>query len=612
MTVSRNSLPHVLAAAAVLALLTSPQALAQSAQNRSGIESESLGPPTQLLPPPEDSAPGEPDSPTEPRSKVSGIEVDSLGAPEHDALGILEPIEGGLGAEMWRGTPRSLVVQELPQISDYLNSPVARDLARRLLLTPAKVPVQQGVGDRRESLLALRVERLLALGELEGMEKLLGLIPQGEHQDVVLRARAEGGFLRRNFQSACQAANNGIQLQPDDVFWNEAMIACQLVDGEEAAAMLGLDLLREQGEPDPTFVALAEALAGYGSPPQIDTLTPLKLAMLSQLGEDLPLASLQDAKPAMLAAVARTPNLDTVSRVTVGEVAAHMGVLPGGELAELYRSFSFTPNELDNAPSLAESEPGPRSRALLFQAASRAGDPRDRADALAVLFEQARQESLYRAAARAAQPLLREMPPDQPLVWFSGEAGRALFMAGQFERAGAWLDLARTEYQGGRDSGGPLIALWPYARLAGFGPARSGLDDATWKRARQQQQNDSPRRQEVLIANALHALGEDTVLPLGETAMLESDQMGGAQAASATAENGTSRADARRLFSLREAARAGRLGETVLLALLVLDGGGAQDLLPQALGEVLAALKDVDLGYEARLLAMEAAAASGL
>lgn len=605
MIASHNRLPRLLAAAAVLALLTSPQALAQSAQNRSGIESESLGPPTQLLPP-EGSASGGPDSPTGPRSTVSGIEVDSLGAPEHDALGILEPIEGGLGSEMWRGTPRSLVVQELPQISDYLNSPVARDLARRLLLTPAKVPVQQGVGDRRESLLALRVERLLALGELEGMEKLLGLIPQGEHQDVVLRARAEGGFLRRDFQSACRAVNSGIQLQPDDVFWNEAMIACQLVNGEEAAAMLGLDLLREQGEPDPTFVALAEALAGYGSPPQVESLTPLKLAMLSQLGEDLPLASLQDAKPALLAAVARAPNLDSVSRVTVGEVAAHMGVLPGGELAELYRSFSFTPNELDNAPSLAESEPGPRSRALLFQAASRAGDPRDRADALAVLFEQARQESLYRAAARAAQPLLRELPPEQPLVWFSGEAGRALFLAGQFERAGAWLDLARTEYQGGRDSGGPLIALWPYARLAGFGPARSGLDDATWKRARQQQ-NGSPRRQEVLIANALEALGEDTVLPLGETALLE-----GAQAAAATAENGTSRADARRLFSLREAARAGRLGETVLLALLVLDGGGAQDLPPQALGEVLAALKDVDLGYEARLLAMEAAAASGL
>lgn len=593
-----SSLRRAALAAAALSLLAAP-ALAQS-----GIESEQLGPPTQLLPPSE-TPPGEPNSPAAPRSKASGIDIDALGAPEHDALGILEPIEGGLGPEMWRGTPRSLVVQELPQISEYLNSPVARDLARRLLLTSAKAPVQQGIDARRESLLALRVERLMALGELEGMEQLLRLIPQGEASGPILRARAEGGFLRRDFPAACQATGNAIQLYPHELFWNEAMIVCQLANGDEAAATLGLDLLREEGSADPGFIALAEAMAGYGSPPRIEKLTPLKLAMLSELGENLSLASLQDAKPAMLAAMARTPNLDTLSRVTVGEVATHMGVLSGGEMAGLYREFSFTPNELDNAPSLAASEPGARSRALLFQAADRAVDPRRQADALAALFDHARKERLYRAAARAALPLLREMAPEQPLVWFSGEAGRALFMAGQLERAGAWLDLARTEYQGGRNSGSPLVALWPYARIAGFGPGRSGLDDATWKRARQTLEGEQVRRQEVLVANMLDALGEETVLPLGAQTAAATTQDGGFQ-------GDVSRADARRLFSLREAAGAGRIGETVLLSLLVLNGGGPQDLSPPALAEVLAALADADLSYEARLLAMEAAAASGL
>ena len=609
MTASLSSFARLaLAAAALTALAVSP-VLAQSSQGRSGIESEPLGPPTQLLPP-EGSAPGEPESSAAPRSRASGIDINQLGAPEHDALGILEPIEGGLGPDMWRGTPRSLVVQELPEISEYLNSPVARDLARRLLLTSARAPVQQGVGERQESLLALRVERLLMLGEFEGLEQLLRLIPQGEARGSVLRARAEGGFLRLDFPAACQAAGNGIQLYPDELFWNEAMVVCQLANGDENAAMLGLDLLREEGNADPGFIALAEAMAGYGGRPPVETLTPLKLAMLSQLGDNLSLSALQDAKPAMLAAAARTPNIDTASRVAVGEVATHLGVLSGAEMADLYRAFTFTPNELDNATALAASEPGARSRALLFQAASRTREPRRQADALAALFDHARKESLYRAAARAAQPLLREMAPEQQLVWFSGDAGRALFMAGQFERAGAWLDLARTEYQGGRDSGSPLVALWPFARIAGFGPARSGLDDATWKRARQPLQGEQPRRQEVLVANMLDALGEETVLPLGA-------QLGGAQTAAATAQDGSfegsaSRDDARRLFSLREAARAGRTGETVLLSLLVLNGGGAQDLSPPALGEVLAALADADLSYEARLLAMEAAAASGL
>ncbi len=591
-----------------VAAFLSGAAQAQTSQGKSGIEAEPLGAPTQLLPP-ANSIPGEPNSPTAPRSDVTGIEVNSLGAPEHDALGVLEPIEGGLGADMWQGTPRSLVVQEIPQISEYLNSVVARDLARRLLLTSAKAPVQQGIGERRESLLALRVERLLALGELEGLEKLLRLVPQGQQPGMVLRARADGGFLRGDFQAACQAASSGVQLYPEDPYWNQAMIACQLANGDETGAMLGLDLLREQGGGEAGFIALAEAMAGYGRPPQVESLTPLKLAMLSQLGENLSLSSLQDAKPAMLAALARTGTLDIESRVRVGEVATHMGVLPGGELAALYGAFSFTPLELDNAPSLAKSEPGPRSRALLFQAASRASEPRLQADALAALFDHARRETLYRAAARAALPLLRQMPPDAAIVWFAGEAGRALFMAGQFERGGAWLDLARTEYQSARDSGSPLVALWPYARIAGFDPARSGLDDATWKRARAPLQGERVRRQEVLVANMLDALGEKTVLPLDESLALQGVSAG---TQNASPQGDVSRADARRLFSLREAGRSGRLGETVLLSLLVLNGGGPQDLSPQVLGELLAGLSDSDLGFEARMLAMEAAAASGL
>ena len=611
MTSFRSNALSAAAAGALIALLAVPPALAQSSQGRSGIESEPLGPPTQLFP--QSNEGGGTAAPSgDTRSGVRGIEVDPLGPPEHDALGVLEPIEGGLGPEMWRATPRSLVVQELPEISPYLNTPVGRDLARRLLLTSAKAPVEQGVGERQESLLALRARKLLELGELDGLEQLLRLVPQGEQQGTILRARAEGGFLRHDFNTACQAAGHGIQLYPGDAFWNEAMIVCQLANGQEAAAMLGLDLLREQGGADPNFIALAEALAGYGDPPRVENLTPLKLAMINELGQTLPLSALQEAEPAMLAALARGDNLDTESRVRVAEIAAHMGVLSGGDLAALYRGFSFTPTEVDNAASLAKSEPGPRSRALLYQAASRAGDARLRADALAALYDHARREGLYRGAARATIPLLREMPPEQRLVWFSGDAGRALFMAGQFERAGAWLDLARTEYQGGRDGGSPLTTLWPYARVAGFGPGRSGLDDATWKRARQPLAGEEYRRQEVLLANALAGLGEESVLPLELSARLD-----GAQTAAATAQDGNldqaaSRADARRLFSLREAARLSRIGESVLLALLVLNGGGPQDLAPQTLSELLAGLSDADLSYEARLLAMEAVAASGL
>ena len=66
------------------------------------------------------------------------------------------------------------------------------------------------------------------------------------------------------------------------------------------------------------------------------------------------------------------------------------------------------------------------------------------------------------------------------------------------------------------------------------------------------------------------------------------------------------------LFALEGASGSGRLGETVLLSLLVLGkaGPGGSHLL--ALERVLTALSNVGLEREARLLAIEAALARGV
>ena len=61
-----------------------------------------------------------------------------------------------------------------------------------------------------------------------------------------------------------------------------------------------------------------------------------------------------------------------------------------------------------------------------------------------------------------------------------------------------------------------------------------------------------------------------------------------------------------------EAAAAGRRGETVLLALLVLGGSVLDESGPALLSEVVIGLRKVGLETEARRLAIEAALAAGL
>jgi hypothetical protein len=66
------------------------------------------------------------------------------------------------------------------------------------------------------------------------------------------------------------------------------------------------------------------------------------------------------------------------------------------------------------------------------------------------------------------------------------------------------------------------------------------------------------------------------------------------------------------IYALSEASQLGRLGETVLLALLALGEEGPGAAHPLVLHEVLSALAQVDLAHEARLLAIEAAVANGI
>jgi hypothetical protein len=58
-------------------------------------------------------------------------------------------------------------------------------------------------------------------------------------------------------------------------------------------------------------------------------------------------------------------------------------------------------------------------------------------------------------------------------------------------------------------------------------------------------------------------------------------------------------------------ADAGRIGQTVLLALVVLGEGGTAQADPVTLGAVVKALRQVGLGQDARLIALEAAFAGG-
>ncbi len=541
------------------------------------------------------------------QESVQKIEVNTLAEIEPDSIGVLDPDDGGFGIEMWRGSNREVITSLLRRLPDDMNSRNMRVLARRLLMSIATPPEVQSAEGKPPtdapllSLLMLRVERLAALGEVKGLNDLLSVVPRRHDDEVIARVRVNGLLLAKSMDEACRLVRNGITNYHQKPYWQRAMILCQMVDGEVDKAMLGLDLLREQGmTDDPVFFALAQIFFGAEADiPSDAKTTPLHFAMIQATGAPLPAGLIDRVSPAILLAIATAPNVELEQRARAAELACAKGLLEGAVLAEVYGNFNFSADELANAISASESLDGPRLRALLYQAARGQTLPATRAEVLRVALDQAEKAGLYQAVVPVLLPLLEEIDVSPELAWFAGPAGRALYAAGRYEQASAWLALGRQEAIINPQASTAAAALWPYSRLAGGSSLTTDGSLASWGAMRKTIGDDALEQRQTLLRASFQALGVQDPMPWS---VIAAD---GAPAPRFLP-------NAALLYALEEASESQRIGETVLLALVVLgeDGPGKSHTI--ALSAVLSALGRIGLEQEARNLAIEAALANGV
>ncbi len=144
-----------------------------------------------------------------------------------------------------------------------------------------------------------------------------------------------------------------------------------------------------------------------------------------------------------------------------------------------------------------------------------------------------------------------------------------------------------------------VAALWPYARLAGgeILAAEGGLE--AWYAMREAAGTELPSGATGLLRASFQALGELDPLNWSDIAA-QSDP------------SGRSMPDAAFLYALEDASEARRIGETVLLALIVLGEAGPAGAHSLALGTVVFSLSRIGLEREARSLAIEAALGNGI
>jgi hypothetical protein len=572
-----------------------------------------FGAPTSLLPPPvtrDEPAPSPPatetSAPPSTETAIGGIRIDELGpiAPQSEAVGTID----GFGPDLWRGASRALIAAYLPRLPAPTASPAVRNLERRLLLTSA-APPPPPAGKATENFVILRLERLAAMGDADDYIALARAIPNGRDEESI-QARIGAGFLAGDDAAACgEVDNRDASLR--GAFWARAAVICDVVGGRTAQAQLALDLMAAQPSSgrdqatDTAFAALLRAALGDRKPlASLAGIGPVETALLQHAKAPIEASALADASPLALRTVALGDG-DISVRLDAAERAEAIGTIPTAKLAEIYGDVPFKKDELANALSRAGDDLSPRGRALFFQAEQQAkAVPAASAEVLKAALDSAREQGRFAQAARVYAAEIAAIDPAPELAWFAGDAARASYAVGATRRAENWRAVAAR----GPDGAAVDASLWPLATISEESTPVTTVDSrgvVPWNF----HAFDATGFQHWLATVPEPDRGQKGASVL---ALLDSLGAGVPPEAWAPFLNAAPARSSPLLAPLARAADTGRVGETVLLTLVVLGSGDADKWTPETTSAAVSALTRINLGTDARALALEAAIAADL
>lgn len=542
----------------------------------------------------------------------AGIEVETLRPAGPGSIGLIDQASGGFAPDLWTGSRSGTILNLLSIMPDLENRPALHGLLRRLLLTAAPPPGQEplagaprtgaGIDDGQDlDFFVAKLDRLAAMGDLESIQGLLARLGRGNDDPRVTRHRVTAYLLGGNYNAACDAASGGVPAEAA-VDWLRVAAFCRHLNDDAAGASLALEMLREQDQQDPVFMSLMAA-AMRGETPEIAgpvAPSPVVLALADLMRVPLPEIDLDDTDPLVLARIATLPHLAIDQRAAAARKALSHGALAPARLAQIYGALRFTPEQFENMELLIDDMPEAAAEALVFQAALSAQDLSRRAEIVSYGLRRARAADAEGFYAGFMAPALAILSPAAEIQGFALDAVRLALLAGDTERAQEWYRFVRDAAQmGDGQAAAALTELWPLimvgAPMEDVAYSPENLD-AWWDR---RQQLDDPERDVLALTlfTLLEADGHFVPEHLWSNLMNSP----------AASEGGAPNLSLWRGFS--QAADAGRVGETALMAVVAAGGSAAT---PVVVSGVARALTTVGLEREARALAITALIGRGL
>lgn len=521
-----------------------------------------------------------------------GINVQSLDSVSSEALGVLSG-KDAFPSDMWAGVDRRLVEHLINDLPATPISPYLRILQRRLLLSAAQPP--QGKSGE-QSLLALRASKLAEMGQTSDVIALINSAPQSDRTPDLAILETEAQLVNREISRACTLTATNMQSSTDK-FWIKSMAFCRMMAKQNDQAMLSLSLLKDLGDNDPVYYQLMDALAS-GEKVTLDSLPApkaLDIALIEASKARLSGAALETNNPNLLGLLVKGKSVGAVDK------AAQLNLVNIASLQQAYLSVKFKAELLNDALTAAETLDPMQAQALLYQVSAKEGQlPVIQTEAMGLALQMAKETDTFFTISRLYGKMIANLSRGIDHLWFAPQAMRALLAAGDWDNAKAWYLVLRNAAFTDQQAAKAWTAVRPLAAFAGFDISHEAVSQTltNWWAA----QEESPQSFEManLILSMSDGLGMNVPDKLWITLM-----EGPKNSKGATPKPGI-------WIKMNKAALSGRVGETLLTALIGLNHASLEKMDVTYLRDVLFGLRAISLERDARIIAVETALQAGL
>lgn len=486
-----------------------------------------------------------------------------------DRVGLLDTSEGGLSAGALRNQSANLVRASLTGIKGPVVSRWGHIMTRRALVSRLEAPA----GMEPAEFAALRAQALNAMSEHAVTRALVQDVDTGNWNDPLTDAALEAYLATSDIVGTCPI----VQIkggEREDPEWVMLQSICYAFLGQGSRAQANLNrAFRNKIAPE-IDVLLAQRFAGAAGRGRrainlewegVEELTPWRFGLATAVGAELPDELLGNASAYFQKAAAQNPALSLTERMAGVDLLAEQGVLSSSAAVAFYSEI------LARGGAAAE----PATIAADLRQAYVAVEPSARLEAMRTLWgegqaDYSRQVLTAYAAAR--------MPPSEALADHAPDLIASMLTAGLDADALTWAPFA--------PQGSKAWALLVLAQPNRNSPVTAGQFDAFLSADESQE----ARKSQMLLAGlaGLGRIDRSDALELAEGLSVSLN----------------SQSKWSRLIS--QAAEVNNAPLVAFLAGTGMQGDDWSDMTPRHLYFIVAALNQVGLSAEARMIAAEA------